>query len=111
MHTESHSPARLAVTFDDDRAVAGAGLALVATLSDRLGTFDLANEVVDLGDVRFSVASSDWRVMRDWRSSSKRRQDQAVLTVLSYQEGVPHSGFFRELAWPLGIKTHQDVEI
>jgi hypothetical protein len=39
------------VTFDDDRAVAGAGLALVATLSDRLGTFDLANEVVDLGDV------------------------------------------------------------
>ena len=51
MHTESHSPARLAVTFDDDRAVAGAGLALVATLSDRLGTFDLANEVVDLGDV------------------------------------------------------------
>ena len=48
MNTESHSPARLAVTFDDDRAVAGAGLALVATLSDRLGTFDLANEIVDL---------------------------------------------------------------
>jgi len=49
--TESHSPARLAVTFDDDRAVAGAGLVLVAMLSDRLGTFDLANEVIDLGDV------------------------------------------------------------
>jgi hypothetical protein len=49
--TESHSPARLAVTFDDDWAVAGAGLVLVATLSDRLGTFDLANEIVDLGDV------------------------------------------------------------
>ena len=78
MHTESHSPARLAVTFDDDRAVAGAGLALVATLSDRLGTFDLANEVVDLGDVRVSVASSDWRVMREWRSSSKRRQRLSI---------------------------------
>ena len=51
MKTESHSPARLAVTFDDDRAVAGAGLVLVAMLSDRLGTFDLANEVIDLGDV------------------------------------------------------------
>ena len=51
MKTESHSPTRLAVTFDDDRAVAGAGLALVATLSDRLGTVDLANEVVDLGAV------------------------------------------------------------
>ena len=39
------------MTFDDDWAVAGAGLALVATLSDRLGTFDLANKVVDLGGV------------------------------------------------------------
>ena len=39
------------MTFDDDRAVAGAGLVLVAMLSDRLGTFDLANEVIDLGDV------------------------------------------------------------
>jgi len=38
------------VTFDDDRAVAGAGLALVATLSKRLGTFALANELIDLGD-------------------------------------------------------------
>jgi hypothetical protein len=39
------------VTFDDDRAVAGAGLALVATLSNRLGTSELASEMVRLGDV------------------------------------------------------------
>lgn len=51
MKTDSHRPAQLAVTFEDDRAVAGAGLALVATLADRLGTFDLANQVVDLGGV------------------------------------------------------------
>jgi hypothetical protein len=50
VHTESHTPARLAVTFDDDRAVAGAGLALAATLSERLGTFHLANEIIDLGE-------------------------------------------------------------
>jgi len=50
VHTESHSPTRLAVTFDDDRAVAGAGLALVATLSKKLGTYGLANQVIDLGD-------------------------------------------------------------
>ena len=49
MLTESHTPARLAVTFDDDRAVAGAGLALAATLSERLGTYGLANEIIDLG--------------------------------------------------------------
>jgi pyruvate carboxylase len=39
------------VTFDDDRAVAGAGLALEATLSKQLGTFKLANELIDLGGV------------------------------------------------------------
>jgi len=50
VHTESHSPTRLAVTFDDSRAVAGAGLALVATLSERLRMGELANQVIDLGD-------------------------------------------------------------
>ncbi len=50
MSTESHTPARLAVTFDDDHAVAAAGLTLVATLSERLGTFGVVNEMVDLGD-------------------------------------------------------------
>ncbi len=50
MSTQSHSPARLAVTFDDDHAVAGAGLALIATLSERLGVVNLANEVIDLGE-------------------------------------------------------------
>jgi hypothetical protein len=49
VHTESHIPTRLAVTFDDERAVAGAGLALVATLSNQLGTFALANQLIDLG--------------------------------------------------------------
>jgi hypothetical protein len=38
------------VTFDDDHAVAGAGLALVATLSERLGLVELGDEVIDLGD-------------------------------------------------------------
>jgi hypothetical protein len=42
-------PPRLAGTFDDDRAVAEAGLALVATLSERLETRALANELIDLG--------------------------------------------------------------
>ena len=50
MHTESHNPARLAVTFDDDRAVAGAGLALAAVLSERLDLVAWADELVDLGD-------------------------------------------------------------
>lgn len=51
MQKLSHNPTRLGVTFDDDRAVAGAGLALVATLSKQLGTYTLANELIDLGGV------------------------------------------------------------
>ena len=39
------------MTFDDDRAVAGAGLALVATLSKQLGAYTLASELIDLGAV------------------------------------------------------------
>lgn len=50
VHTESHNPARLAVTFDDDRAVAGAGLALAAVLSEQLDLVAWADELIDLGD-------------------------------------------------------------
>ena len=38
------------MVFDDDRAVANAGLALVVMCSEALGIEDAANEVVDLGE-------------------------------------------------------------
>jgi hypothetical protein len=40
----------MAVTFDDERAVAAAGLILPATLAGRLGIEALADELIDLGD-------------------------------------------------------------
>lgn len=43
------SPERLEVAFDDERAVANAGLLLPATLAGRLGLEPLADELVDLG--------------------------------------------------------------
>jgi hypothetical protein len=46
----SHSPSGLAVAFDDDHAVANAGLLLPATLAERLGIEQLADQLVDLGD-------------------------------------------------------------
>jgi hypothetical protein len=46
----SHSPAGLAVAFDDDHAVANAGLLLPATLADRLGIEAVIDELVNLGD-------------------------------------------------------------
>jgi hypothetical protein len=46
----SHSPAGLVVAFDDDHAVANAGLLLPATLAERLGVEAVVDELVDLGD-------------------------------------------------------------
>ena len=38
------------VVFDDERAVADAGIVLVATLAERLGVQALIEQCVDLGD-------------------------------------------------------------
>jgi hypothetical protein len=46
----SHSLDRIAVTFDDERAVADAGLILPATLAQHLGLRELFDDHVDLGD-------------------------------------------------------------
>jgi hypothetical protein len=46
----SHSPAGLVVAFDDDHAVANAGLLLPATLAERLGIEAVVDQLVHLGD-------------------------------------------------------------
>jgi Transposase DDE domain group 1 len=46
----SHTPSALVVAFDDHHAVANAGLALTATLAERLGVEAVVDELVDLGD-------------------------------------------------------------
>jgi len=46
----SHALDRTGITFDDDHAVANAGLVMTATLAERLGIETLVNEIVDLGD-------------------------------------------------------------
>lgn len=46
----SHVLDRLAVTFDDEHAVASAGLVLPAMLAARLGIEALADELIGLGD-------------------------------------------------------------
>ncbi len=45
----SHVVDRLAVTFDDNHAVASAGLVLPAVLAGRLGIEDVADELIELG--------------------------------------------------------------
>jgi hypothetical protein len=46
--SSSRSQSRLSVMFDDDHAVAGAGLALVGVLSEKLGLEELVGELVDI---------------------------------------------------------------
>jgi hypothetical protein len=41
---------RVDIAFDDEHAVAGAGLLLPATLAERLGVEQVTDQVVDLGD-------------------------------------------------------------
>jgi hypothetical protein len=50
MRSSCHSLDRVAVTFDDDHAVANAGLIAPATLAQHLGLRELFDELVDLGD-------------------------------------------------------------
>jgi hypothetical protein len=47
--SSSHSACGLAVAFDDDHAVANAGLVLPATLAERLGLEAVVDQLVDLG--------------------------------------------------------------
>jgi hypothetical protein len=49
MRISSHSLDRISVTFDDDHAVANAGLIQVATLADHIGLRQLFDSHVDLG--------------------------------------------------------------
>jgi hypothetical protein len=52
----------IAVEFDDERAVADAGVVLTATLARRLGIKTLVDEIVDLGD-RPGAANAGVKVM------------------------------------------------
>ncbi len=55
-------PDGVAVEFDDERAVADAGIVLVATLAQRLGVEALVDQTVDLGD-RPGAANAGGKVM------------------------------------------------
>lgn len=50
MHPSCHGLDRVRVAFDDEHAVADAGLILPATLAQHLGLRELVDELVDLGD-------------------------------------------------------------
>jgi hypothetical protein len=48
--SSSHSPDTVVIAFDDDHAVANAGLLLPATLAQQLGIEAIVDQLVDLGE-------------------------------------------------------------
>ncbi len=81
MRSSSHSLDRISVTFDDDHAVANAGLIQPATLAERLGLRELFDEYVDLGDapgranVGLKAMTLIYSAARRWRLHRRRRPD------------------------------------
>ena len=57
-----HNPSRLSVMFDDDHAVANAGLALVGVLSEKLGLEQLAEETVSIA---FEVQGTNYEIPQE----------------------------------------------
>jgi hypothetical protein len=55
----SHSPDQITVTFDDDHAVADAGLLLAASLAEGLLLRELFDAHLDLGDAHGAANAGD----------------------------------------------------
>jgi hypothetical protein len=105
----SHSLDRLGVTFDDDHAVANAGLVLTATLAERLGLRALLDERVDLGDTpgRANVGHKAMTLIHSALADGDCIDDAAGLcagatgSVLGHELRAPSTlgTFLRSFSW------------
>lgn len=88
----SHALDRMEITFDDDHAVANAGLLMTATLAGRLGLEALVDEMVDLGD-RPGAASPGRKVMtlvQSMVAGGDCIEDADVLRTGATEKVLPH---------------------
>lgn len=88
----SHDLDRTQITFDDDHAVANAGLLMTATLAERLGLEGLVDDMVELGQ-RTGSARPGRKVLTLVQSiavGGDSIDDAAVLRTGSTEEILPH---------------------
>jgi hypothetical protein len=100
---------RIAVTFDDGRLVANAGLLAPATLAERLGLAELLVETVDLGDVagHANVGAKAMTVIHSVLAGADSIDDCEVLrvgatsAVLGHAVAAPSTvgTFLRAFSW------------
>ena len=96
----SSEPDRIQIAFDDHRLVSNAGLILPATLAQRLGLGELANNHVDLGDARVRAMLCGARslyAISQWGRDQGREVSEAVGFTRERTPGVStlHQVFIR----------------
>jgi hypothetical protein len=76
------------VVFDDERAVANAGVMLLAVLAGRLGIEQLVDESIDLGD-RDGAANPGRKVMSLVSAMALGADCEVVPSVVELRDGGP----------------------
>jgi Transposase DDE domain group 1 len=105
----SHSPDQVAVTFDDDHAVADAGLILAASLAEGLLLRELFDTHVDLGEA-VGAANVGVKAMTlvhsalaggEWIDDANRLRAGATGQVLGHRVAAPSTlgTFLRSFTW------------
>jgi hypothetical protein len=105
----SHSPDAITVSFDDDHAVADAGLILAATLAEGLMLGELVDEHVDLGGAPDAANAGD-KVMTmihsalaggEWIDDADRLRAGSTALVLGHRVAAPSTlgTFLRSFTW------------
>jgi hypothetical protein len=113
----SHSANRLVVAFDDDHAVANAGLLLAATLAQRLGIEVVVDQLVDLGGHpghhrpgrRDAAGKGLGGRCRPRRCAHDHRLDPTICEVHGHHNGGAASGYTRQLGYHPLLATRADT--
>jgi hypothetical protein len=105
----SHSPDQITVTFDDDHAVADAGLILAATLAEGLMLRELLDERVDLGGTPGAANPGDKAMTLvhaalaggQWIEDADRLRAGATGQILGHRVAAPSTlgTFLRSFTW------------
>jgi hypothetical protein len=104
-----HSPDAIAVSFDDDHAVADAGLVLTATLAEGLGLCELLDTHVDLGGAPGAANAGDKAMTLissalaggEWIDDAQRLRAGATGQVVGHRVAAPSTlgTFLRSFTW------------
>jgi hypothetical protein len=105
----SHSPDQITVTFDDDHAVADAGLILAASLAEGLGLRELFDAHIDLGDAPGAANAGDKAMTLlhsalaggEWIGDADALRAGATGQVLGHRVAAPSTlgTFLRSFTW------------